>query len=130
MRRDVLQAVLQMHPLVRRRLLGRAHARSPLLRWPDRARRKAAAAVRADVGEVRLHAVGAERAFIGADPRIGCVWRQVAVAIFAVRSKLQRHLKASLRTLIIANRGRSANAAFPSISASLDLLQRQPRAFL
>src|SRR3954469_19530664 len=91
MRRDVLQAVFQMHPLVRRRLLRRAHAWSPLLRWPDRARRKTAAAVRADVGELRLHAVRTERAFIGANPRIGCVRQQVAVAIFAIRSKLEGH---------------------------------------
>src|SRR3954452_18582516 len=117
MRRDILAAVLQMHPLVRRCLLGRAHARPPFLYGADRARGKAAAAVGADVEQFRLDAVSAERAFIGADPRIGCVRRQVAVAIFTVRSKLQRHLKASLRTLIIASLGRSANAAFPSISA-------------
>ena len=60
---------------------------------PDWTRRKAAAAIRADVEQSGLDAVRTERAFIGADPRIRCVRRQVAVAIFAVRSELQRHLR-------------------------------------
>src|SRR6185369_13250252 len=91
MRRDILRAVLQMHPLVRRRVLRHAYARPPFLRRADRARGKAAAAVRADVGEFGLDAVRTERAFIGADPRIRCIGRQVAVTIFAVRSKLEGH---------------------------------------
>ena len=91
MRGDIVEAVLQMHALVRRRLLRHRHARPPFLRGPDRPRHKTAAAVRADIVQLVLDAVRAERAFIGADPRLRRIRRQVLVAIFAVRSKLQRH---------------------------------------
>ena len=91
MRRDIFDTEFQVHPLVRRRLLDDAHARPPLLRRPDRPRRKTAAAVRADIVKLGLDAIRAERAFIGADPRLRRIRRQVLVAIFAVRPKLQRH---------------------------------------
>ena len=68
-----------------------AHARPPLVRGPDRPRHKAAAAVRADIVQLVLDAIRAERAFIGADPRVHRIRRQVLVAIFAVRPELQRH---------------------------------------
>src|SRR5262249_48448254 len=64
MRGDVFETVLQMHALVRRRLLRRAHARAPFLRRADRPRRKAAAAVRADIAEFCLDAIGAEGALV------------------------------------------------------------------
>jgi hypothetical protein len=116
--RNILDAVLQMHPLVRGQLLRHAHPRPPLGRWPDRPRRKAATAVRADVMQLVVHAIRAERAFVGTDPRVGCVRRQILVAIFAVRPKLQRHgdLFALIQT-IIANPLPKDNGEYPSISA-------------
>src|SRR5262245_17948833 len=94
MRRDILGAVFQMRALVRRQVVCHAYARPPFACGPDRARDEAAAAVRADVEQLGLDAIRAERAFIRANPRIHCIRRQVEVAIFAVRSKLQRHREA------------------------------------
>jgi hypothetical protein len=99
MRRAVLETVFQMHPLVRRRLVHGADACPPGLGRADRPRRKAAAAVRADITELGLGAIRTERAFIGADPGVSCARRQVLVAIFAVRSQLQRHRRLSCRML-------------------------------
>src|SRR5262245_27254279 len=79
LRSDIIDTVLQMHPLVRRRVLHHAHARSPFLRRADRPRGKAAAAVRADVTELGLHAIRTERAFVRADPSVGRARRQVLV---------------------------------------------------
>ncbi len=81
----------QMNTFVRRRLLSDRGPRAPFPRRPDRSRRKAAAAVRADIVQSGLDAVGAEGAFIAADPSLQRSRRQVPVAIFAVRPKLQRH---------------------------------------
>src|SRR4051794_27528291 len=80
-----------MHALIRWHLLHGAHARAPFAHRPDRARRKAATAVRADVEQLGLDAVGAKRAFVGADACLGRRRRQVLVAIFAVRPELQCH---------------------------------------
>src|SRR6185312_14892913 len=91
MRRDILDAVFQMHPLVRRQLLRHAHAGPPFGDGPDRPPLKTAAAVRADIVQLVLDAISAERAFVGTDPRLHRTRRQVLVAIFAVRPELQRH---------------------------------------
>ena len=91
MRGNIRMAEFEMHALVRRRLRFRAHAGTPWFGWPDRPRGKAAAAVRADIAEFVLDAIRTERAFIAADAGFRCVGRKVLVAIFAVRSKLQRH---------------------------------------
>jgi hypothetical protein len=80
-----------MYAFVRWRIRCHAHACAPWLCRPDRPRRKTAAAVRADVEQFCLDAIGAERALIGADARFGRSGRQVLVAIFAVREKLQGH---------------------------------------
>src|SRR5258707_11348967 len=72
-------------------MFDRRHAGPPFLRRSDRPRRKAAAAVRADIVQLGLDAVGAERAFESADAGVRRVRRQVLVAIFAVRPELQRH---------------------------------------
>ena len=118
MRRDVVVAEFEMHALLRRRLCLGTHARSPLFDWPDRPWRKTAAAVRADIAELVLGAVRAERALIAADPRFHCIRRQIPVAIFAVRSKLQRHgpFPRFAAGLIMAKPEPVANAEFPSIS--------------
>src|SRR5882724_7154968 len=81
MRGDVIERVFQMHALVRRRLLDDACARPPFLRGADRPRRKAAAAVWADIIDLGRDAVRAEGAFVGADPRVQRVRRKVLVAI-------------------------------------------------
>src|SRR6185503_15669043 len=88
-RGDILDAVFQMHALVRGQLLGDAYAGPPFDGGPDRSPLKAAAAVRTDIVQLVVGAIRAERAFVGADPRFRSVRRQVLVAIFAVRPKLQ-----------------------------------------
>src|SRR6266478_5125474 len=70
-------------------MLPEADAWAPLGLWPDRARHKAAAAIRADVEQHALDAIGAERALIAADPRIGRVRWQILVAIFAIRPEFE-----------------------------------------
>ena len=40
-----------------------------------------------------LDAVGAERAFVGADARVRSIRRQVLVAIFAIRPQFERHFR-------------------------------------
>ena len=91
MRSDILDAVFKMHALVRGQLLDDAYAGPPLGRGPDRPRHEATAAVRADIVQLGVDAIRAERAFVGANPRLRRVRRQILVAIFAVRPKLQRH---------------------------------------
>ena len=71
--------------------MGKGNARSMRGCGPDRARREAAAAIRADILQMSFNAVRAEGAFIGADAGVRGVWWQITVAIFAVRTKLERH---------------------------------------
>src|SRR5205807_9633740 len=54
---------------------------------PDRARHEPATAVRADVLEDVVHAPGAERALVAADPCLLGVGREIRVAPLAVRSQ-------------------------------------------
>src|SRR5579862_1665753 len=90
-RLDVVVAVGQRHALGRRRPLGDGKPRPPFGCRADRPRLKTAAAVRADVEQYVVDAVGAEDAFKGADARNSrCRW-QIAVAAFAVRSQLKGH---------------------------------------
>ena len=91
----------------------------PFGRGPDRPRRKTAAAVRADIVQLVLDAIRAERAFIGTDPRVRRVRRQVLVAIFAVRPELQRHGRLSMLIQGGSSQiaSRNANDEFPSIWA-------------
>src|SRR5579871_4525327 len=70
MRRDVVERIFQMHPLVGRHLLDGADACPPLALRADRPRHKTAAAVRANVEEFCFRAVRTERAFVGADARL------------------------------------------------------------
>src|SRR5262245_58246973 len=77
MGRDIVERIFQMHALVRRLMFGDADTRPPLLRGTYRPRREAAAAIRADIAELGLDAVGAEGAFVGADARVECVRRQI-----------------------------------------------------
>ena len=88
---DRLATVGETHAFCRGRPLGQRQSRPPLLRWSNRPRRKAAAAVRADIVQFRLDAIRAERAFVRADAGFRRIRRQVFVAIFAIRPKLQRH---------------------------------------
>src|SRR5438552_2355 len=70
-------------------MLAEADPGAPLGLRADRARHKAAAAIRADVEQRMLDAIGAERALITADPRIGRVGRQILVAVFAIRPEFE-----------------------------------------
>jgi hypothetical protein len=127
---DVIKRVFQMYPLVRRRLRGNANARPPLLCGADWPRRKAAAAVRADIVDLARNAIGAEGAFVRADACLRRIRRKVPVAIFAVRPKLQRHGHLSVcGKTIVANPSCDSKGEYPSICATLRL-QRQPCAFL
>jgi hypothetical protein len=91
MRGDILKAIFEMHPLARSRVLFERYTRPPFLRGPDRPRRKSAAAVRTHIAEPDVDAIGTKGALIAADPRLNRIRRKILVAIFAVRSKLQRH---------------------------------------
>ena len=78
-----------MDALRRGRVLAHAYAGAALDRRADRPRREAAAAVRADVVQHRLDAMGAEGAFVAADAGLRRVRRQVLVAALAVGAELQ-----------------------------------------
>jgi len=91
MRGEIVQAVGQMNALVRRWTLLDRQSGAPFLCRPDRPRNKTAAAVRAYVVQLVLDAVRTERAFVRADARFHSMRRKILVAIFAVRSELQRH---------------------------------------
>src|SRR4051794_25837855 len=80
---------LQVHALRGCRPLGEREPGAPLARWAYRPWHEAAAAVRADIVQHALDAVGAEGAFVGADPRVGRPRRQVLVAALAVGSELK-----------------------------------------
>src|SRR5215470_16023551 len=99
-------------------MLDDAHARSPFVHGTDRARGEAAAAVRADVENLGLDAVGAEGAFVRADARIERARRQVLVTIFAVRPKLKRHGRLAVVCTMIANWPGDSKGEFPSICDS------------
>jgi hypothetical protein len=74
-----------MHALARGGALGEAQARTPLGHRANGARDEVDAAIRADIVENRLDAIGAEGAFIAADTSVGRMRGKVLVAIFAVR---------------------------------------------
>ena len=134
MRGEIVQAVGQMNALVRRWTLLDRQSGAPFLCRPDRPRNKTAAAVRAYVVQLVLDAVRTERAFVSADARFHRMRRKILVAIFAVRSELQRHGRLVMvnASRIIANQALDANAENPSISAispaklPTQLLERQP----
>ena len=90
-RPDVGLAERQMHPLVGRGAMRERHARLPFPLRPDGPGREPAAAVRANVPQLGVHALGAEGAFVGADAGERGVRRQIAVAPLAVRTDLQGH---------------------------------------
>src|SRR3954447_18327990 len=77
------------HPPGRSRML-RQHGRRP-----NRAANEFAAAVRADPMQPVLDAVGAERALIGADPRLQAVRRQILVAALAVGTQFEHYSAAT-----------------------------------
>src|SRR4029077_11496491 len=94
-RGHILDRPFQVHPPRRRHLLLATHARPPLPRRADRAGCEPAAAIRANIMQMRLDAIGAERALVAANPRVPRVGRQVLVAIFAIRPQLQHHRPSS-----------------------------------
>ena len=61
----------------------------PVMRRPNRPRRKTTTAVRADVAQNHLHTVNAKRAFETANPRVQRVRRQEFVAVFAGGAELE-----------------------------------------
>src|SRR4029079_5331664 len=79
----------QVDPLRRGWLPGQTDTWTAFSCWPDRSRNEATAAVRADVQQHGVHALGTERALIATDAGICCSWRQILVAVFAVGSQLQ-----------------------------------------
>src|SRR5882757_702522 len=119
MRGEIVQAIGQMHALVRRWTLCDRQPGTPFLCRPDRPRDETAAAVRAYIVQLVLDAVRTERALVSADARFHRMRRKILVAIFAVRPELQRHGRLVMvnASRIIANRTLDANAENPSISA-------------
>src|SRR6266404_6584931 len=103
MRGDVVETIFEMHTLGRWWVFSDRHAGPPLGCRPDRPRHETATAVRADVVELVLDAVRAEGALKAADARFRRIRRKVLVAIFAVRSQLQRHGR-----LVMSGRGASS----------------------
>src|SRR6266436_1275615 len=91
MRGNIVQAIGEMHPLVRRRALLNRQSRAPFRCGPDRPRDKTAAAVRAYIAQLVLDAVCTECAFVRADARFHSMRWKILVAIFAVWPELQRH---------------------------------------
>src|SRR5579862_2312981 len=79
----------------------------PRLPRPDRPAHELSAAVRADVEQDRLDALGAECAFVAADPRIGRVRRQICVAEFAVGTQSEHGFLRASRGLDVAAQARS-----------------------
>jgi hypothetical protein len=69
-----------------RRTLGQRQARPPFVRRTDGTWCEAAATVRTHVEQLGVYAVRAERALVGANARRCRLWRQVDVAVLAVRS--------------------------------------------
>src|SRR5260370_31950452 len=130
---NIVEAVGEMHPLIRWRALLDRQSRPPFLRRTDRRRDKTAAAVRAHIVQPVLDAVRTERAFVTADARIHRSRRKILVAILAVRSELQRHGR-----LVMSGRCGSSQIGcqtqMPNLprfrpspaKLSLQLLQRQP----
>ena len=87
-RPNLVLAERQMHPLVRRRLVPKGHARPPFGLGPDGPRAKTPAAIRADVPQLGGHALGAEGALVSADACDRGGRRQIPVAPFAVGAEL------------------------------------------
>ena len=69
--------------------MHQAHALSSIDFWADRPGDKATCAIRADVVQHSINAVGAEGALVAANPRLGGGWRQVFVTHLAVRTQFQ-----------------------------------------
>ena len=88
---DIVKTELEMDAFARWRMCLGAYAGTPGCGRPDRPRSEAAAAVRAHIVELVLHTIRTEGALIAADARFRRTWREILVAIFAVRPKLQRH---------------------------------------
>src|SRR5579871_488695 len=76
---DFVPRVGKMDALRRGGTLGEREARPPFAARPDWTRREVPAAIRADVSQMLLDAVRAERAFIGADAGLHRGGRQVLV---------------------------------------------------
>jgi len=68
---------------------GRRGVALEAIGWTDRPFDQITAAVRANMLKYLLRAGGAKRAFIRANMRPGILWRQIAVAVLAVRPQFQ-----------------------------------------
>ena len=94
---DLLGRPFEVDPRCRRRPFGKTNSGTPLADRPDRAWRKPATAIRADIEQNLVDALGAERALERTNSRIHRVGRQVLVAIFAIGSQLQHQPVPSYR---------------------------------
>jgi hypothetical protein len=114
---DIVKTEFEMDAFARWWVRLGAHAGTPRCGRPDRSRSETAAAVGAHIMELVLDAVRTERALIAADARFHRICGEILVAIFAVRSKLQRHGVSHVEARrIIANQTRDAKDESPSIS--------------
>src|SRR3982751_6251998 len=91
MRGNLIPGVRHVHGLAGWWPLAHRESRPPFGGRTYRSRRKAAAAVRADIRQPCLHAVRAERALEGADTCFQRMRRQVAIATFTVGPEFECH---------------------------------------
>jgi hypothetical protein len=88
---DIVKAEFEMDALAGWRVRLGAYAGTPWRRWPDRPRGKTSTAIGTYIVELVLDTVRTECAFVAADPCLRRSRWKVLVAIFTVRSQLQRH---------------------------------------
>jgi hypothetical protein len=86
---DLLESVRRVPPPLGGWIMGEADAGPPGVFRSDRSRDEPAAAVGTDVSQDPIDTVGAERAFVAADPRLGGLRRQIPVTELAVGSKVE-----------------------------------------
>lgn len=132
---QVVTIPLQVDALGRGWLLAEANARPAFYPGANGPWHKAAAAVRANVVQDMLNAACAERALVRAYPRVGRVRGQVAVAVFAIRSKFEHRVcraRGSARRQYTARyrvdgTARQSPTHVPVILALVSLAPRRPR---
>ena len=113
---DRLPRPFQADTLRRGRLFPKGDSGSALGDGANGTRRKPTTAIRTDIEQHLFDTLGAERALVAADPRIGRVGRQIPVAIFAVGPQLQHDCYCPSRAAAAstAARRRATNGALSS----------------
>src|SRR5262249_9663547 len=93
------------------RVLAEIVAAVPVVRRPDRAGRKAAAAIGADIAQHRIDAVGAEGALVAADAGLERGGRQRLVAVLAAWTEFQHQWRRAAASALALARLWSSGAS-------------------